>query len=228
MKIDGKNAIVTGGASGLGRATAGLLAENGARVAVLDLNEELGVEVAEAIGGVFAKVDMARDDSIEVAIESVNDALGSPARIIVNCAGAPYMPQRLASPKGPMSLDTFERVGAIHFTGTFNLMRRAAYAMMELETLEDNERGVLINTASINAEDGPVGTLAYSAAKAGMCGFTLPAARDLAPFGIRVCCILPGNFETPMYNLIPDELRSSPADRRSSRGLSRRLSRTRC
>jgi NAD(P)-dependent dehydrogenase (short-subunit alcohol dehydrogenase family) len=207
MKISGQHAIVTGGASGLGRATAGSLAEAGARVAILDLNEQLGKDAAEAVGGVFVPVDMRSDGSIETALAAAAESLGSPARIVVNCAGAPYPPQRLASPRGPLSADTIENVAGIHFTGTLHLMRRAAHAMMDLEPLEDGERGVLINCASINAEDGPLGTLTYSAAKAGMCGMTLPAARDLGPFGIRVCCILPGNFDTPMYNLIPDENR---------------------
>jgi NAD(P)-dependent dehydrogenase (short-subunit alcohol dehydrogenase family) len=207
MKVDGHSAIVTGGASGLGRATAMLLAEAGARVAILDLNEELGSDAAEAVGGVFARADMRSDSSLEAALDSAADALGGPARIVVNCAGAPYAPQRLASPKGPLEPATIENVAGIHFIGTLHLMRRAAFAMMELDPLEGGERGVLINCASINAEDGPLGTLTYSAAKAGMCGMTLPAARDLGPFGIRVCCILPGNFDTPMYNLIPEENR---------------------
>ena len=209
MKISGHNAIVTGGGSGLGRATAGLLAEAGARVAILDLNEQLGADAADTVGGIFVPVDMRSDPSIEKALGTVLEKLGSPARIVVNCAGAPYLPQRLASPKGPLSLDTIENVAGIHFTGTLNLMRRTAHAMMELEPLEGDERGVLINCSSINAEDGPLGTLTYSAAKAGMCGMTLPAARDLGPFGIRVCCILPGNFDTPMYNLIPPENREA-------------------
>jgi NAD(P)-dependent dehydrogenase (short-subunit alcohol dehydrogenase family) len=208
MKIGGHNAIVTGGASGLGRATAELLAKAGAHVAIVDLNEEAGAEAAEEIGGAFSPVDMRSDESIGKALENVAETLGAPARVVVNCAGAPYPAQRLASPKGPLALDTVENVAGIHFTGTLNLMRRAAFAMMELDPLEDDERGVLINCASINAEDGPLGTLVYSAAKAGMCGMTLPAARDLGPFGIRVCCILPGNFDTPMYNLIPEDARA--------------------
>lgn len=207
MKSVGHGAIVTGGASGLGRATATALAEAGAAVAILDLNEEAGARAADELGCTFAAVDMRSDGSIEGALERVSDELGSPARIVVNCAGAPYPVQRLASPKGPLAAETVENVAGIHFTGTLHLMRRAAHAMMELEPLDGGERGVLINCASVNAEDGPLGTLTYSAAKAGMCGMTLPAARDLGPFGIRVCCILPGNFDTPMYNLIPEDNR---------------------
>jgi len=207
VNVDGHAAIVTGGASGLGRATATLLAEAGARVAVLDLDEVLGTDAAEAVGGVFTPVDLRDGSSIERAVGAVAKALGSPARVVVNCAGAPYRPQRLASPKGPLEPETIDNVAGIHFTGTLHLMRLAAFAMMELEPLDGGERGVLVNCASINAEDGPLGTLTYSAAKAGMCGMTLPAARDLGPFGIRVCCILPGNFDTPLYRLIPEENR---------------------
>jgi NAD(P)-dependent dehydrogenase (short-subunit alcohol dehydrogenase family) len=197
-------AIVTGGASGLGAATARELASSGAKVTVFDVNEEGGRRVADEVGGVFARVDITDEHSVTEGIEAGKTAFG-PARILVNCAaiGLPLM--RTVGKKGPYPLDLFRRAIEVNLIGAFNVTRLAAAEIGSLEPMERGERGVVINVSSVNACDGPAGTVAYTAAKAGVEGMTLVIARDLAIRGIRCCTIVPGNFETPMLMTAPEE-----------------------
>jgi len=205
MNIEGHAAIVTGGASGLGEATARELSSAGGKVAIFDLNEARGKQVAQEMGGVFAEVDITDEVSVLKGIEMAAGRNG-PARILVNCAAIGGPSIRTAGRKGPHPLDVFRRLVDVNLVGTFNVTRLAAHGMLDLAPLERQERGVIINVASINALDGPVGTVAYTAAKAGVVGMTITIARDLAPKGIRVCSIAPGNFETPMLMGAPQEL----------------------
>ncbi len=197
MDIKNQIAIVTGGASGLGAGTVRALAAKGAKVAVLDLNEELAKAVAEEVGGIAVKVDVADTDSVAAALATVRDQLGI-ARIVMNIAGI-GIGRKITGRKGPHPLDDFMRVINVNLTGTFDVCRLAATDIATLEPLnEDGERGVFLNVASIFAFDGPVGDTAYAAAKAGIAGMTLPMARDLANYGIRVMTIAPGVFDTPL------------------------------
>jgi len=204
MNIDGQAAIVTGGASGLGEATARELTAAGAKVAIFDIDSERGPQVAEEIGGVFAQVDITDEASVTAGMESAASA-HSAARILVNCAAIPGPGIRTAGRKGPYPLDVFKKLVDINLVGAFNVTRLAAHGMLDLAPLDREERGVIINVASINALDGPVGTAGYTAAKAGVVGMTITVARDLAPKGIRACTIAPGNFETPMLMGAPQE-----------------------
>ena len=197
MEIKDQIAIVTGGASGLGAGTVRALAAKGAKVAVLDLNEELAQAVAKEVGGIAVKVDVADSDSVAAALATVRDQLGI-ARIVMNIAGI-GIGRKITSRKGPHPLDDFMRVINVNLTGTFDVCRLAATDITTLEPInEDGERGVFLNVASIFAFDGPVGDTAYAAAKAGIAGMTLPMARDLANYGIRVMTIAPGVFDTPL------------------------------
>lgn len=197
MEIKDQIAIVTGGASGLGAATVRALAAKGAKVAVLDLNEELAKSVAEEVGGIAVKVDVADTDSVAAALATVREKLGI-ARIIMNVAGI-GLGRKITSRKGPHPLDDFMRVINVNLTGTFDVCRLASTDITTLEPVnEDGERGVILNVASIFAFDGPVGDTAYAAAKAGVAGMTLPMARDLSNYGIRVMTIAPGVFDTPL------------------------------
>ena len=204
MKIQGLSAIVTGAASGLGAATARALAEAGARVALLD-RDGAGAEAgAAAIGGIGLACDVADAASAEAAVARAADAHG-PARILVNCAGiAPAA--RIVGRDGPASLAAFAHVIQVNLVGSFNLMRLVAAGAAGLEPLDGAERGVIVSTASIAAYEGQVGQAAYAASKAGIVGLTLPAARELAPLGIRVCAIAPGIFGTPMLLGLPQEV----------------------
>jgi len=204
MKIKGHAAIVTGGASGLGEATAHELSSAGVRVAIFDLNAELGKQVAEEIGGVFAEVDITDEASVVAGIK-LADAAHGPSRILVNCAAIGGPGIRTAGGKGPYPLEVFRKLVEVNLIGAFNVTRLAAFDMLNLEPLDRQERGVIINVASVNALDGPVGSVGYTAAKAGVTGMTITIARDLAPKGIRVCTIAPGNFETPMLMSAPKE-----------------------
>jgi len=196
MNLTGAAAIVTGGGSGLGRATAEAFAAKGARVAVLDRNAEAAEDVAKAIGGLAAPCDVADAASSEAALAKAEAAHG-PARVLVNCAGI-GTPKRVVGRDGPQPLGDFETVIRVNLVGTFNMIRLVAAAMAKLSPLEGGERGVIISTASVAAYEGQIGQAAYSASKGGVVAMTLPIARELAQFGIRVNTIAPGLFLTPM------------------------------
>lgn len=210
MRLDGVAALVTGGGSGLGAATARALAEAGAKVAVLDRNAEAAQSTAAAIGGLALEVDVTDAEGVARALDAAREAHGA-ARIAVNCAGmAPA--GKVVGRKGPMPLEAFEKTVAVNLIGTFNVMRLAAADMLALEPLDDGERGVIVNTASIAAWEGQIGQCAYAASKGGVASLTLPAAREFAPKGVRVVAIAPGLFETPMLGGMPDEVRASLID----------------
>lgn len=207
MQVEGLSALVTGAASGLGAATARALAKAGAKVALLDFNEDGARTVAQEIGGIAVKVDVANAASAEAAVAAAA-AQNGPARILVNCAGV-VDAGRVVGRNGPHSLDMFRRVIEINLIGTFNMMRLVADGAAALEPLETGERGVIISTASIAAFDGQMGQAAYAASKAGVAGLTLPVARDLAALGIRVVTIAPGIFETAMLSSLPQAVQDS-------------------
>jgi NAD(P)-dependent dehydrogenase (short-subunit alcohol dehydrogenase family) len=209
MRLDGHSAIVTGGGSGLGAATAERLARAGCRVAVLDVNQAAAEASAQRIGSVGIVCDVADAASAEAAVATAREAHG-PARLLVNCAGVGTA-GRIVGRDGPMQLAAFERVIRINLIGSFNLLRLAAAEMSALDPLEDGERGVIVNTASIAAYEGQVGQAAYAASKAGVVGMTLPAARELARAGVRVVTIAPGLFRTPMLEGLPGEVQQSLA-----------------
>jgi len=215
MIISGNAAVVTGGASGLGEATARRLAELGARVAVFDREAARGQKVANDIGGVFCLADVTDDRSIEEALGRARAANGQ-ERILVNCAGI-AIGQKTASRNRKTgavdahSLEDFARVVAVNLTGTFRMIAQCAAGMLELAVREGETRGVIVNTASIAASDGQIGQVAYAASKGGVVGLTLPVARDLARDGIRCCTIMPGLFRTPMLEALPDDVRASLA-----------------
>jgi len=199
-------ALITGGASGLGASTARALAARGAKVALLDVYLDAAQTLAAELGGVGIKCDVTSGESAEAAIAAAAAAHG-PARILVNCAGIGTA-ARTVSKKGPFPLDVFSRVIQVNLIGTFNMIRLAATAMSELNVLGE-ERGVIINTASVAAYEGQIGQAAYSASKGGVVGMTLPIARDLAQFGIRVMTIAPGLFLTPMLQGLPEDAQRS-------------------
>jgi NAD(P)-dependent dehydrogenase (short-subunit alcohol dehydrogenase family) len=209
MEIKGQAALVTGGASGLGAATARALAAAGAKVAIADVNEKAAAEVADSIKGVAVACDVADSASGEAAVKKAAAAHG-PARILVNCAGVGPA-KRIVGRDGPMPLEDFERVIKINLIGTFNAMRLAAADMQSLEPMEDGERGVIVSTASVAAYEGQIGQAAYAASKGGVVALTMPAARELAQFGIRVNTIAPGIFSTPMLQALPEETQKSLA-----------------
>jgi NAD(P)-dependent dehydrogenase (short-subunit alcohol dehydrogenase family) len=206
MKLDGISAIVTGGGSGLGAATAEALAAAGAKVVVLDINEAAAQAVAARIGGVAVAGDVAEEATVARAVEAAS-AL-APLRMAVACAGiAPAA--RVAGKAGPHDLALFERVIRVNLIGTFNLLRLAATRMTANAPLEDGERGLVVNTASIAAYEGQIGQAAYAASKGGVVGLTLPAARELARFGVRVVTIAPGLIHTPLMDTLTPEARDS-------------------
>ena len=207
MDVKGLAAIVTGGASGLGGATASALAAKGAKVAIFDRNAELGEKKAKELGGIFCNVDVGDAASAEAGVKAVVEKLGTP-REVVNCAGIGRA-GRTISKTGPMPLQDFEIVIKINLIGTFNIIRLAAAEMAKAEPLAGGERGVIVNTASVAAFDGQIGQAAYSASKGGVVGMTLPIARDLSSMGVRVCTIAPGLFNTPMMASLPDEAKKS-------------------
>jgi NAD(P)-dependent dehydrogenase (short-subunit alcohol dehydrogenase family) len=204
MQIEGSGALVVGGASGLGEATVRALHAHGASVTIADVNAEKGAALADELGLEFAACDVREEDQVQ---EAVQRALASgELRIAVCCAGTGWA-QKIAGSKGPHPLMPFETIIAINLIGTFNVLRFASSAMIANEPLADGERGVCINTASVAAYDGQVGQVAYSASKGGIVGLTLPAARDLAQYGIRVNTIAPGLFDTPLLATLPEEAR---------------------
>jgi NAD(P)-dependent dehydrogenase (short-subunit alcohol dehydrogenase family) len=207
VQVQGVAAIVTGGGSGLGAATGRALAVAGAKVALLDLNQEAAAAVADEIGGLALACDVADAASAEAAVARAAEAHG-PARILVNCAGiAPAA--RIVGRNGPASLDAFATVIRVNLIGSFNLMRLVAAGAQALDPLAGGERGVIVSTASVAAYEGQIGQAAYAASKAGVVGLTLPAAREFAAVGIRVCAIAPGIFETPMLRGLPQEVQDS-------------------
>ena len=205
MQISGSGAIVAGGASGLGEATTRALHAAGAHVTIADVNEENGRALASALRerAQFVQCDVTDDQQVAAAVEQ---AAANRLRISVCCAGVGWA-ERTVSKNGPHRLLPFETVLRVNLIGTFNVLRLAAAAMNELDVLQDGERGVCINTASIAAFDGQIGQIAYSASKGGIVGMTLPAARDMASRGIRVVTIAPGTFDTPLLGALPQENR---------------------
>jgi NAD(P)-dependent dehydrogenase (short-subunit alcohol dehydrogenase family) len=203
MELNGIGALVAGGASGLGEATARELAARGARVTVADLNEERGAALAAEIGGAFAAADVTDEAQVQAAVESVEGL-----RLAVSCAGVGWA-ERTVKKDGPAALQPFETVVRVNLIGTFNVLRLSAAAMAAGEPDAEGERGAVVMTASIAAFDGQIGQTAYSASKGGVVGLTLPAARDLARIGIRVCTIAPGLFDTPLLAALPQEARDA-------------------
>jgi NAD(P)-dependent dehydrogenase (short-subunit alcohol dehydrogenase family) len=207
MKIEGSGAIVSGGASGLGEATVRRLHEQGAVVTITDVNAEKGEALAAELGCQFVAADVREEDQVKAAVTKAAEADGG-LRIAIACAGTGW-PAKLASSKEPHPLQPWEIVLAINLTGTFNLWRFAAFAMQDNEPDEEGERGNIIGTASVAAFEGQVGQLVYSASKGAIVGMTLPAARDMAPKGIRVNTIAPGLFDTPLLGALPEEQREA-------------------
>jgi NAD(P)-dependent dehydrogenase (short-subunit alcohol dehydrogenase family) len=207
IQIKDMAALVTGGGSGLGAATAAKLAALGAKVAVVDINREAAEAQAAAIGGIGIGCDVTDAASGEAAFAAARAKHG-PLRILVNCAGIGTA-GRIVGRDGPLKLETFERVVRVNLIGSFNMLRLAAAEMSDLPPLEEDERGVIVNTASIAAFEGQVGQAAYAASKGGVVSMTLPAARELARVGVRVVTIAPGLFQTPMVAGLPPEIQAS-------------------
>lgn len=210
MKIDGKAAVVTGGASGLGEATARELARRGAKVSVLDVNMERAQKVAAEIGGLALRCDITDTASVTAALDAASAAHGS-ARLVMNIAGIGTAKRVVGKDGSPAPLEDFERVIRINLIGTYNVIRLAAARIVAMDLLEDGERGVIVCTASAAAFDGQVGQEAYAASKGGLVSMTLPLARDLAQFGVRACTIAPGLFLTPLLAELPQQVQESLA-----------------
>jgi len=209
MKLNGCVALVTGGASGLGAATVRRLAAGGAKVMIVDRDEARGEALASELGAGFRKADVTDPAQIEAAVAAAGE-LG-PLRIAVSCAGVGFASRTLDRTGKPHDLDVFKTVVGVNLIGTFNVLRLAAAAIARSEPLEHGERGVIVNTASVAAFDGQIGQIAYAASKGGVAAMTLPAARDLAPAGIRVVTIAPGIFDTPMLGTLPEDRRAALA-----------------
>jgi len=210
MQIAGAAALVSGGASGLGRATAKALAEAGAKVALLDIDGAAAETAAQAFGGLGLACDVTKADAVEGAVAAARGKHGA-ARIVVNCAGIGRAGRIVDRDGKPMPLDQFCQVVEVNLIGSFNLLRVAAADMIGLDPLADGERGVILLTASIAAFDGQIGQAAYSASKGGVASLTLPAARELARYGVRVVAIAPGVFATPMLAGLPEAAQTSLA-----------------
>ncbi|MXP13420.1 SDR family oxidoreductase [Altererythrobacter confluentis] len=216
MNVDSNTAaVVTGGASGLGEATARALAAKGAKVAIFDLQEEKGKKVAEDIGGIFCEVNVTDDASVDAGFAKARAAHGQ-ERILVNCAGTGNAIKTASRSKTDGSikhfpLEAFNFIIQINLVGTFRCIAKSAAGMLTLDPMEDGERGAIVNTASVAAEDGQMGQAAYAASKGGVVGMTLPIARDLMGEGIRVNTILPGIFNTPLMNAAPPQVKEALA-----------------
>ena len=208
MNLQGTAALVTGGASGLGAETARQLAKAGAKVAVLDVNIEAGEALAREIGGVAAFCDITSESSVVEALDKARQAHG-PARILINCAGIGGAKRLVGKDGKAMPLEDFSRIVNVNLIGTFNALRLAAADMIALDPLEDGERGVIVCTSSVAAYDGQIGQAGYAASKGGIVSLTLPLARDLAQFGVRVMTIAPGLFLTPLLYKLPEEVQQS-------------------
>jgi NAD(P)-dependent dehydrogenase (short-subunit alcohol dehydrogenase family) len=199
MDVNGSVAIISGGASGLGEATARELASAGATVVVADLNAERGKSLADELGGVFAQTDVADEASVQAAVDA-GVAIGKPLRVVVNSAGIGWASRTVGRDGSPHDLASYRKVIEVNLIGTFNLMRIGAAAIAKTEPVDaDGARGVVVNTASVAGIEGQTGQVAYSASKGGIIGMTLPAARDLAAIGVRVLTIAPGIIDTPIY-----------------------------
>jgi NAD(P)-dependent dehydrogenase (short-subunit alcohol dehydrogenase family) len=211
MKIEGSTFVVTGGASGLGRATVERLVEGGAQVAILDLGRSAGAEVAAGLGprALFAPGDVTSAEEVTAALEATAARFGA-LHGLVNCAGV-AIAEKTHGKRGPHDLGSFAFVIQVNLIGTFNCIRLAAARMAQNVPNAEGERGVIVNTASVAAFDGQIGQAAYSASKGGIVGMTLPIARDLAELGIRVCTIAPGLFDTPLMGMLPEPARQSLA-----------------
>ncbi|AWS40441.1 SDR family NAD(P)-dependent oxidoreductase [Streptosporangium sp. 'caverna'] len=204
MDLNGAAAIISGGASGLGEATARDLAAHGVTVVIADLNEERGKSLADELGGVFVKTDVSDENQVQAAVDAAV-AIGKPLRVVVNSAGIGWATRTVNRDGSPHDLASYRKVIEVNLIGTFNLMRIGAAAVAKTEPVDaDGQRGVVINTASVAALEGQVGQVAYSASKGGIVGMTLPAARDLAAVGIRVNTICPGIIDTPIYGFSPN------------------------
>lgn len=210
MNVRGAGALVAGGASGLGEATARALAAAGANVVIADLNAEKGAALAEELGAgaSFAAADVTDEAAVAAAVKRAAEGGESGLRVSVCCAGIGWA-ERVAHKGGPHNLEFFTNVIKVNLIGTFNVLRLAAAAMSENEPGEEGERGVCVNTASIAAFDGQIGQIAYAASKGGIVGMTLPAARDMASRGIRVVTVAPGLFDTPLLAALPEEARTA-------------------
>lgn len=209
MKLQGAVALVTGGASGLGAATVRRLVAAGAKAVIVDRDEARGQALAGELGQTYAKADVTDPGQIEAAVAQAS-SLG-PLRVVVSCAGVGWAARTLDKTGKPHDLDLFKTVVGINLIGTFNVLRIGASAIAKTDPLEHGERGVIVNTASVAAYDGQIGQIAYASSKAGVVGMTLPAARDLAPVGIRVVTIAPGIFDTPMLGSLPEDKRAALA-----------------
>lgn len=210
MQIQGQAALVTGGASGLGAETARQLAQAGAKVAILDVNAEAAQSLAKEIGGIAAICDITSESSVQQALAAARLAHG-PARILMNCAGIGGAKRLVGKDGTPMPLEDFSRIINVNLIGTFNVIRLAAAEMVAQAALEDGERGLIVCTSSVAAYDGQIGQEAYAASKGGLTSLTLPLARDLAQFGVRVMTIAPGLFMTPLLHKLPEEVQQSLA-----------------
>jgi NAD(P)-dependent dehydrogenase (short-subunit alcohol dehydrogenase family) len=210
MNIQGSSAIVTGGGSGLGEAVVRELSRQGAKVTVLDVNADGAQRVASEVGGIACRGDITRTDDVEAALDAACAAHGVP-RIVMNIAGIGTAKRVIGKDGSPAPLEDFERVVRINLVGTYNMIRLAAARIAVLEPLADGERGVMVCTASVAAFDGQVGQEAYSASKGGIVGMTLPLARDLAQWGIRVVTVAPGLFRTPLMETLPEPVQQSLA-----------------
>lgn len=211
MELKDNIAVVTGGASGLGAATAEHFASQGCKVVLFDLNQEAGEAHAAAIGGHFVKVDVTSEESVNAGLDAAETWAGGAARILINCAGI-VVGSKTVGKKGPHPLADFEKVIAINLVGTFNCTRLAAARMSEADPLPCGDRGVVVNTASVAAFDGQMGQAAYSASKAAIAGMTLPIARDLAGNAVRICAIAPGIFMTPMMAGMAEHVQQALAE----------------
>ena len=209
MKFAGRAAIVSGGASGLGRATAEALAAAGVKVTILDVNEAAAAAAARETHGFAIGCDVTDATGVEAAVAAARQQHG-PARIAINCAGIGTA-GRIVGRDGPLPLDAFRRVIEVNLVGSFNILRVAAAEMIALDPLAEGERGIIVSTASVAAYEGQIGQTAYSASKGGIVSLTLPAARELARYGVRVVAIAPGVFETPMVEGLPENVRDSLA-----------------
>ncbi len=210
MQIEGIGALVTGGGSGLGEATARLLAERGAQVTILDLGRSPGAQVAKDIGraAIFCEADVTSEEQVGAALDAAREAFG-PLHAVISCAGIGSATRTVGKQGEPFPLDAFRHTIEVNLIGTFNVIRLASARMLANEPNAEGERGVFVNTASVAAFEGQIGQAAYSASKGGIVGMTLPIARDLARHGMRCCTIAPGLFDTPLLALLPEPVREA-------------------